>query len=247
MIHDAANCFELTGQIRWRGELEQYGRDLVASLRESLPDNILTPVREQDIRSYFRLLDRRGAFAWGVDLSQRGKLVRHVTQQLQATDVLTLQRTIDQVVPHEVTNQPGTFGGRRGLVSYQRSAVTTAVRLEDRMVAESDRIAHVRSDNVGLADQQMEQLIDTMGQPTAPEGPSGIMLATVYAHQLFDWLRIRAGLGAADIAPIDLPLAAQLRVHDATKLEIIAEIPATALLDTMSQTAVHEVMNPDSE
>ena len=110
------------------------------------------------------------------------------------------------------------------------------------MVAESDRIMHVRSTDMTTADAEIGVLIDALSTPFPPEGPSGIVVANVHVHRLLVWLRQRAQLSpiAADLEKLDLSL--QFRVEDRTRLQLVADIPATPLFDLMSQAGVGELL-----
>ena len=65
VVQSPDSVVSVSGNVRWRGQMEQFGRDLVSDLREQLNDHVFTAEREQDIRSYLRLLDRQGPFAVG--------------------------------------------------------------------------------------------------------------------------------------------------------------------------------------
>ena len=65
----------------------------------------------------------------GIDLSPERMTLRSVSQQMQAPDVLTLQRTVDLIVPSSLPNEPGSFGALRGLVSYNREVAADPMAL----------------------------------------------------------------------------------------------------------------------
>ena len=68
-------------------------------------------------------------------------------------------------------------------------------------------------------------------------------MANVHVHKLLPWLRKRAGLSpiAASLEKLDLN---RFRVEDRTGLQLMADIPATPLLDLMSQAGVGELLAP---
>jgi hypothetical protein len=111
------------GSFRWQGELERLGRDLAKQLATDLGSERFTEQMNADMRSYFTLLDRQGAFAAAVGVLGEGegrvRVARVIAEQPNAAELITLERGLDKLFMDE-GDEVGEFDAVSGLLAYRK-------------------------------------------------------------------------------------------------------------------------------
>ncbi len=215
------DLFNLHGSIQWQGELEDFGRHLLERLAGEVPptaegaEPVLDQEREAAIRSYFGLLDRRGAFAcaWEMQDTAGGSpmlALRMACEQQLPHDFLRGQRALDQLFAAVGQHRVGSLGTLAGKVSYRRPVAASDVE-----GAEILKVAHERHLLAAFAAQPAAASVaaTTMGtilaEDRSPHGAPGIAVLRLHLDAVL------ARLGAMHGGPdrdggLDLDIAARM-------------------------------------
>lgn len=239
MIERSNDLLTVHGQLTWRGELEEMGRDLGAALQERLGAETATRESLQDVRRYYSLLDRRGAFAATMSLPQtadgtRQPVIRAVTEQPGAADLLTLQRTVDELLSRITGAEVGAFDAVGGLVAYRtRQSAPDGSPSCTLYAAERDRLLQVTAASERAATVEMRTLIAALADPQAPAGAPGVVVARLHIDRALRLAAIGQGQPAPDLAPLTLDIA--LRVEAGRRMVCELVLPLGRLADQVQQ------------
>lgn len=246
----------LHGSIQWQGELEDFGRRLLERIAAELPptpeeaEPVLDAEREGAIRSYFALLDRRGAFAaaWEMHDGASGQpllVSRMACEQQLPHDFLRGQRALDQLFAALSQHQVGNLGTLGGKVSYRRPVSETEG-------AEVLKVAHERHLVAALAAQAAAANVaaTTMGtileEDRSPHGAPGIAVLRLQLDAILARLdAMRAG--TARSGGLDLDVAA--RMVSGQDLLIESRLPLEKINELLRSTtfAVDQAPAEDGE
>ncbi len=167
----ADTAFVVSGQLAWQGQCDALGQQLATTLKPAHAA-AWTPAIDESWRSCWSMLDRTGAFAWGVDLRGDGSSVSSlVIEQPQAesfTDhAAALQSALGDRTAQSEPALPGFV--LRGTETPPR---TLALASADRYVIE---VESADADASAAA----AAVAGRLGGASAPSGPTGVLVATL--------------------------------------------------------------------
>ncbi|MDA3960921.1 MAG: hypothetical protein PF961_09040 [Planctomycetota bacterium] len=222
------------GSLRWQGELDRLGRFVANILRESLGRDRFTEQKEADLRSYFSLLDRQGAFALAMGL-QRGDnpgiITRVISEQPNAADLITLERGLDALFLAQ-GEQLGEFDAVSGLLAYSKTAQETdGAVVHTLSAAARDHLLKVGTNDPQLALVEMRTLIAALGETHEPQGAAGVMALRLHVDAMIAAAERMLGNDVSKQDKLSIDLAC--RVDGGRRLVMDVQLPVAQIQEAV--------------
>lgn len=234
LVTRPGDVLSLHGTLRWQGELERLGRTLAKELLDTLGRERFTEQMDADLRSYFSLLDRQGAFAMSMGLVEGpdgwNPVVRAISEQPNAADLITLEQALAPLFEAEGAT-PGEFDTLNGLLAYKRVEEKGGSAVHSMDVAARDHRLTAAAGDAQTALVEARTLIASIGETHPPHGAAGICAIRLNLDAIFKQTVLANGGTAVEIDPLVVDLAC--RVDEGRRLAMEVSLPLAQIQETV--------------
>jgi len=237
LVRRPGDLFTAYGHLRYQGEIEAIGREIVQRLRES--ETELSVEQAQGIRAFTRLDERGGAFAWAMSMDPQTKttLLRAVFDQPKGVEHLKLVHELRDLLYDDDSSEYGGIASIGGLPAFtatqsmDNEKPVTSIR-----AASAERQLAVLGNDEARATIEARTMAAALSEDHAPVGEPGIFVLQLHIDEFMRKQAEAAGAMADQIEELSIDVV--LRVDEGRGITGRCVLPFARFQELVSRSPV---------